>query len=130
VKQENLISAGESDFEWAGEGPLHLGEQPGVAGGSGAGPGRDGVDVIETDATNCMNLPAEALEMEAPIRLHRVALRQDSGGAGEYRGGLGLDIRVRNLVPGRWNIAQTGRKRFPAWGLWGGGQGGRGFRQG
>ena len=46
-----------------------------IAGGSGAGPARDGVDVIETDATNCMNLPAEAMEMEAPIRVHRVALR-------------------------------------------------------
>src|SRR5581483_9659618 len=61
-----------------------------IAGGSGAGPHQDGVDAIETDATNCMNLPAEALEMEAPIRLHRVALRPDSGGAGEWRGGLGL----------------------------------------
>ena len=43
-----------------------------IAGGSGAGAGADGVDVIETDATNCMNLPAEAMEMEAPIRIHRV----------------------------------------------------------
>jgi N-methylhydantoinase B len=44
-----------------------------IAGGSGGGPFGDGVDAIETDATNCMNLPAEVLEMEAPIRLHRVA---------------------------------------------------------
>src|SRR6185295_17455780 len=29
-----------------------------IAGGSGASAGLDGVDVIETDATNCMNLPA------------------------------------------------------------------------
>ena len=47
-----------------------------IAGGSGASAGLDGVDVIETDATNCMNLPAEAMEMEAPIRIHRVALRE------------------------------------------------------
>ena len=46
-----------------------------IAGGSGASAGQDGVDVIETDATNCMNLPAEALELDAPIRVHRVALR-------------------------------------------------------
>ena len=44
-----------------------------VAGGAGASRGKDGVDVIETDATNCMNLPAEALELDAPIRVHRVA---------------------------------------------------------
>ncbi|MEP7207307.1 MAG: hydantoinase B/oxoprolinase family protein [Casimicrobiaceae bacterium] len=61
-----------------------------IAGGSGAGARSDGVDVIETDATNCMNLPAEAMEMEAPIRVHRMSLRRDSGGAGRQRGGLGL----------------------------------------
>jgi N-methylhydantoinase B len=74
------------------------------------------------------NSPIEALEQRFPIVIEQRAFRPDSGGAGEYRGGLGLDIRVRNLVPGRWNIAQTGRKRFPAWGLWGGGQGGRSDR--
>ena len=42
--------------------------------GSGASPHLDGVDVIETDASNCLNVPAEALMMEAPIRVHRVAL--------------------------------------------------------
>lgn len=61
-----------------------------IAGGSGASYRSDGVDVVETDASNCMNLPAEALEMEAPIRVHRMALRPDSGGAGQFRGGLGL----------------------------------------
>ena len=47
----------------------------------------DGVDVIETDATNCMNVPAEALKMEAPIRVHRVALSRDSGGPGRIAAG-------------------------------------------
>ena len=41
-----------------------------VAGGAGASRDKDGVDVIETDATNCMNLPAEALELDAPIRVN------------------------------------------------------------
>ena len=50
--------------------------------GSGASPHLDGVDVIETDATNCLNVPAEALMLEAPIRVHRVALNRDSGGPG------------------------------------------------
>ena len=70
-----------------------------IAGGSGAGADADGVDVIETDATNCMNLPAEAMEIEAPIRIHRVALRQDSGGAGEWRGGLGT-VREYEVLEG------------------------------
>lgn len=61
-----------------------------IAGGSGGNLLADGADVVDTDASNCMNLPAEAMEMEAPIRVNRVSLRQDSGGAGKFRGGLGL----------------------------------------
>jgi N-methylhydantoinase B len=94
-----------------------------IAGGSGAGPGSDGVDVIETDATNCMNLPAEALEMEAPIRLNRVALRQGSGGAGEWRGGLGI-AREYEILEGNISFSHRGERHFSAAaGLAGGGEG-------
>ncbi len=62
-----------------------------IASGSGAWEGGDGVDVIETDGSNCMNLPVEALELEAPIRVHRSELRPGSGGPGRWRGGLGLE---------------------------------------
>jgi N-methylhydantoinase B len=48
------------------------------------------------------------------------ALRQDSGGAGKFRSGLGLEVRVKNLVEGRWNLARPHRKKCPPWGLWGG----------
>lgn len=82
-----------------------------VAGGSGAGAGSDGVDVIETDATNCMNLPAEALEMEAPIRLNRVALRRDSGGAGTFRGGLGV-VREYEVLAGAVSFSHRGERHF------------------
>ncbi len=94
-----------------------------IAGGSGAGPQSDGVDVIETDATNCMNLPAEALEMEAPVRLHRVALRQDFGGAGEWRGGLGV-VREYEVLEGDVSFSHRGERHFSAAaGLAGGGEG-------
>ncbi|MEI8400846.1 MAG: hydantoinase B/oxoprolinase family protein, partial [Alcaligenaceae bacterium] len=69
-----------------------------IAAGSGASLSSDGVDVIETDATNCMNLPAEAMEMEAPIRIHQVSLARDSGGAGRQRGGLGIIKDFEALV--------------------------------
>jgi N-methylhydantoinase B len=82
-----------------------------IAGGSGASAGNDGVDVIETDATNCMNLPAEAMEMEAPIRIHRVALRQDSGGAGECRGGLGV-VREYEILEGEVSFSHRGERHF------------------
>jgi len=96
-----------------------------VAGGSGAGHGQDGVDVIETDATNCMNLPAEAMEMEAPIRVHRVALRADSGGAGAFRGGLGV-VREYEVLHGEVSFSHRGERHFSAAaGLAGGAAGAR-----
>jgi N-methylhydantoinase B len=82
-----------------------------VAGGSGASAAKDGVDVIETDATNCMNLPAEALEMDAPIRVHRVALRPDSGGAGARRGGLGT-VREYEILHGDVRFTHRGERHF------------------
>jgi N-methylhydantoinase B len=84
-----------------------------VAGGSGASAHKDGVDVIETDATNCMNLPAEALELDAPIRVHRIALRRDSGGAGTQRGGLGI-VREYELLHGEVRMSHRGERHFIA----------------
>ena len=101
--------------------PFVVGEL--IAGGSGAGPDRDGVDAIETDATNCMNLPAEALEMEAPIRLHRVALRTGSGGAGQWRGGLGL-VREYEVLEGELSFSHRGERHFSAAGGFVGGESG------
>ncbi len=94
-----------------------------IAGGSGGGPSGDGVDAIETDATNCMNLPAEALEMEAPIRLHRVALRAGSGGDGEWRGGLGV-IREYEVLEGDVSFSHRGERHFSAAPGLGGGEDG------
>jgi N-methylhydantoinase B len=71
------------------------------------------VDVIETDATNCMNLPAEAMEMEAPIRIHRVALCRDSGGPGEHRGGLGV-LREYEILEGEVSFSHRGERHFSA----------------
>ena len=96
-----------------------------VAGGSGASRQRDGVDVIETDATNCMNLPAEALELESPIRLNRVALAPDSGGRGTHRGGLGT-IRDYEALVDDVSLTYRGERHFSqAPGAQGGGDGDR-----
>ena len=96
-----------------------------VAGGSGASAALDGVDVIETDATNCMNLPVEAAEMETPIRFHRVALRPDSGGQGTHRGGLGT-IREYEILADDVSFTYRGERHFSsAKGLFGGGDGAR-----
>ena len=94
-----------------------------IASGSGASRGRDGVDVIETDGSNCMNLPVEALEMDVPIRVLRSELRPDSGGRGEFRGGLGI-TREYELLSGEVVFTHRGeRHRWPARGAAGGGPG-------
>ncbi|WP_313694019.1 hydantoinase B/oxoprolinase family protein [Halorarum halobium] len=69
--------------------------QGGGFGGRAIGDGMDGVHV---HMSNTLNTPAEVLETAYPLRVERYALRPDSGGAGEFRGGLGLrrDIRVRD----------------------------------
>jgi N-methylhydantoinase B len=94
-----------------------------LSGGSGAGNGFDGVDAIETDATNCMNLPAEAMELEAPIRINRWSLKPDSGGAGAWRGGLGQikEFEVLGDVDGSISFSHRGERHFvPADGMNGG----------
>jgi N-methylhydantoinase B len=94
-----------------------------IAGGSGAGPKSDGVDVIETDVTNCMNLPVEAMEMDAPIRVHQLALRENSGGAGTHRGGLGI-VKEYEILEGEVSFTYRGERHFFApQGTRGGGEG-------
>jgi N-methylhydantoinase B len=96
-----------------------------IASGSGASDGLDGVDVIETDGTNCMNLPVEALEMEAPIRVHRTEIRADSGGDGTFRGGLGL-VREYEILSGDVVFTHRGERHVhPANGREGGKPGAR-----
>ena len=95
-----------------------------LAGGAGAGNGFDGVDAIETDATNCMNLPVESMEMDAPIRVRRWQLVQDSGGAGTFRGGLGQlkEYEILDDVQGSMSFSHRGERHFVAASGLGGGE--------
>ncbi len=90
------------------------------AGGMGARPGKDGVDAIETDATNCMNLPAESVELDFPIRINEWRLRSDSGGAGRWRGGLGI-VKSFEAVGTSVELSYRGERHETApWGVAGG----------
>ncbi len=91
-----------------------------IASGSGASHGMDGVDVIETDGTNCMNLPVEAFELDVPIRINKTELRLGSGGAGKYRGGLGI-TREYEVLAGEVVFTHRGERYvYPAQGINGG----------
>jgi N-methylhydantoinase B len=90
-------------------------------GGWGGRPYEDGesgtVSVCQGDVRNGS---IEGIELKCPVLVESRALRIDSCGAGKYRGGLGIDMQVRNLVEGHWNFEQTRRAKCPPWGLWGG----------
>jgi len=90
-------------------------------GGWGGRPFEDGesgtVSVCQGDVRNGS---IEGIELKCPVLVEGRALRTDSGGAGKYRGGLGIDMRVRNLVEGKWNFELVRRNQCPPWGLWGG----------
>ena len=87
-----------------------------LAGGAGAGNGFDGVDAIETDATNCMNLPVEAMELDAPIRVRRWQLVAGSGGDGAFLGGRGQlkEYEILDDVTGTVSYSHRGERHFVA----------------
>jgi N-methylhydantoinase B len=93
------------------------------AGGSGARATKDGIDGIANHTTNTSNLPIEALESEFPILVERYGFVPDSGGVGQFRGGLSVVREVRGLhgdiVVGGWGC----NHREPPHGLAGGGDG-------
>ena len=96
-----------------------------VAGGSGGRPGGDGLEVVDTDVSNCMNIPAEAVEMGYPLQVVSMRLGRDSGGAGRHRGGTGLE-RVLRATRGEVTCSYRSERHFTAaWGLHGGAPGAR-----
>jgi 5-oxoprolinase (ATP-hydrolysing) len=90
-----------------------------VAGGSGAGAGFDGADVVQTHMTNSRLTDPEVLEWRFPVRLESFAVRAGSGGRGRHRGGHGAVRRVRFLEPMTAAIL-SGRRLVRPHGLAGG----------
>ncbi|WP_256558722.1 hydantoinase B/oxoprolinase family protein [Natronomonas marina] len=95
------------------------------AGGFGAHAAGDGMDAVHVHMSNTLNTPAEVLETAYPLRVRRYALRPDTGGAGRFRGGLGLrrDIEVRTDAV---CSLLADRQRHAPYGLAGGGDGATG----
>ncbi len=61
-----------------------------IGGGSGGRPFEDGIDGIHTNMTNTMNTPIEAIEQYYPIIFTAYEFRENSFGAGKFRGGNGI----------------------------------------
>jgi N-methylhydantoinase B len=97
-----------------------------LGGGFGGRNDRDGTDGIQVHITNTSNLPIEVIETEYPLRVESYGLIEDSGGAGQYRGGLGIR-RVIGPVGHDCIFNGAGERfRHQPWGIFGGLPGGSG----
>jgi N-methylhydantoinase B len=89
-------------------------------GGWGASLGSDGSGPFKTMSHgDCKDIPVEIVEALYPIRVDEVSLREDSGGAGKHRGGLGTVRRCTVLDDANLTIAWE-RTTCAPWGLFGG----------
>lgn len=84
------------------------------SGGAGARPTRDGLNATAFPS-GVMTMPTEATEHTGPVIIWRKELRPDSGGAGEYRGGLGQFMEVGVLDGHEFDFsAMFDRVHYPA----------------
>jgi N-methylhydantoinase B len=89
--------------------------------GAGASIEADGENgLIVSCLAAAQNVPIEVLEERYPVTVLKYGFRQDSGGAGKYRGGLGVEkfYRAESELSLVWIAEQS---KSPAWGLFGGG---------
>ncbi len=109
-----------------------------ISGGSGAGvmvddagnvtSGFNGTSVVQTHMTNSRLTDPEILEFRFPVRLESYALREGSGGKGQWTGGMGGVRCIRFLEPMTASILSNGRL-YPAFGAAGGEPGAPGINQ-
>ncbi len=118
----------------AGHGLTGIGDKVGTqfmvmsfhSGGAGARPNQDGLSATPFPS-GVRNVPVEATEAITPLVIWRKELRQDSGGPGRQRGGLGQIMEVSSREDAAFGIfAGFERVKFAARGRNGGGPGGKG----
>ncbi|MDA1099909.1 MAG: hydantoinase B/oxoprolinase family protein [Proteobacteria bacterium] len=93
-----------------------------INGAWGGRASKDGIEGVTNPSQNMSNMPVETLEARYPIRIEEYALRQDSCGPGEYRGGLGLVRQYRLLADEAVLQLRADRVKIPPYGLFGGGR--------
>ncbi len=81
---------------------------------------QDGIEGVTNPSQNMSNLPVETLEARYPVRIEAFGYRQDSCGAGRWRGGLGLSRIYRLLAPEAMLQLRSDRTAHPPYGLFGG----------
>ncbi len=89
-----------------------------LGGGSGGRPHGDGEDTIHV-VPDSRNLPTEFTESRFPFRVEALRLARDSGGPGQFRGGLGYDKHIRMLSDAHF-MSIADRSILACWGVRGG----------
>ncbi len=96
-----------------------------VGGGQGACPDADGPSGVHVAMSNTLATPAEAIELEYPLRVERWELRRGAGGKGAHHGGDGVVRELRVLEDCRLSVLAERRRHAPP-GRSGGEDGARG----
>lgn len=90
-------------------------------GGWGARVDGDGESAqFSTSHGDTYTCPVEVNEARNGIQVDRLALNDEPSGAGQYRGGKGIELRYRILEPSGWVTAAYTRSKVKPWGLNGG----------
>jgi N-methylhydantoinase B len=84
-----------------------------IGGGSGAGPHGHGASAVQCHMTNTLNTPAEAIEMQYPLRVLRFERARGTGGAGAHRGGDGIIRELQALADCEGTILADRRTMQP-----------------
>jgi N-methylhydantoinase B len=88
--------------------------------GQGASADRDGQDGGPYCIGNLANTPVEVIEAETPLRVEQYAFLPDTGGAGEFRGALGIVRQYRLMTEEATVQLRSDRQLHACWGLFGG----------
>jgi N-methylhydantoinase B len=88
--------------------------------GHGGGPDHDGQDGGPYCLGNLANTPVEFIEAENPLSVEAYGFIPDTGGAGKYRGALGIVRQYRLLADEAMMNLRSDRHLHPCWGLFGG----------
>ena len=84
-----------------------------IGGGSGASPVAAGASAVQCHMTNTLNTPAEAIEMQYPLRVRRFERARDTGGDGAHRGGDGIVRELEVLAPAEGTVIADRRVSRP-----------------
>ncbi len=84
-----------------------------LGGGCGAGPVWNGESAVQCHMTNTLNTPAEAIELQYPLRIRRFERAIGTGGAGKFSGGDGIVREIEALEPCEGTILSDRRISRP-----------------